>query len=72
MKSIIQTSTNVSLGKRQVQDKHFVAQIKRMFEAFYNSPKTIINVVLESKMVSYIVDPNTLLQVFNCFQAIIY
>jgi hypothetical protein len=48
MSSIIPTSANASLGKRQVQVKHFEAQMKRVYEAFFIRPKTMLMVEAET------------------------
>lgn len=48
MKAINQNSANVSLGKRQVEDRQLVAQMKKVFEAFYSQPKTMLMVAVET------------------------
>jgi hypothetical protein len=48
MKAINQNSANVSLGKGQAEDTQLVAQMKRVFEAFYSQPKTMLMVSVET------------------------
>lgn len=38
------------MHKRQVQDKHFQAQMKRVFKAFSEQPKTMLMVSVETKV----------------------
>lgn len=38
------------MHKRQVQDKHFQAQMKRVFKAFSEQPKTMLMVSIETKV----------------------
>lgn len=48
MKDINQNSANVSLGKRQSEGKKIEPQMKRVFEAFFNRPKTMLMVEVET------------------------
>lgn len=48
MKAINKTSADASLGKRPYEDKHFEAQMKRVYEAFFSSPKTMLMVEEET------------------------
>lgn len=48
MKDINQNSANASLGKRQVEVKQIEAQTKRVFEAFFIRPKTMLMVEVET------------------------
>lgn len=50
MKSINQNSAKVSLGKRQSEGKQIEPQMKRVFEAFFNQPKTMLMVEVETKI----------------------
>lgn len=48
MKSINQNSANVSLGKRQSEGTQLVTQLERLFKAFYEQPKTMLMVEVET------------------------
>ncbi len=48
MNAINQNSANVSLGKRQSEDKQIKPQMKRVFEAFFTRPKTMLMVEVET------------------------
>jgi len=48
MKLIIENSAIASLGKRQVEDRQFEPQLKRTFEAFFTTPKTMLMVEVET------------------------
>ena len=41
-------NTETAQHKRHVQDTHFEAQMKIVFQAFYNSPKTMLMVSFET------------------------
>lgn len=41
-------TSNISCQNRQLQDKHFQAQMKRVFVAFYRQPKTMLMVEVET------------------------
>lgn len=41
---------NTAPQKRQVQDKHFQAQMQKVFKAFSEQPKTMLMVSVETKV----------------------
>lgn len=48
MKESISTSQKVSLGKRQIEGKQIEPQMKRVFDAFFSQPKTMLMVEVET------------------------
>lgn len=48
MKAINQNSANVSLGKRPIEDTKIKPQMKKVFEAFFGQPKTMLMVEVET------------------------